>query len=334
MPCCIYCFKNKSDSAFKKREHVLPQSFGKFKPNNLILKEIVCDDCNQFFGDKIEIFLARDTIEGVHRYIYKIRPKREFTKSKRLKFKIAEGEMKGVIVRHTYSQQAGESDLDPVMQVCFYDKVKKEYDCFEPEELPTLKELQRRDSNITKKQISYFAKPEEEESIIDLLKNKGFNFKKEGEIPIPKPEKTRGILTAGTVRIDPIIYRGFSKIAFNYLAYCEGKDFVFLDDFNPIRNFIRYGHGTPNDYFFPNDKPILFDDQKFKARTAAGHLLVVEWQGYDLVGRVSLFNLTTYKILLCKRFNGIWRNISHGHYFDMKSREVSKLLAARKTLLI
>lgn len=331
MPRCIYCLKDKGGTDYKRREHVLPQAFGKFKPNNLILNKIVCDECNQFFGDNIEIFLARDTIEGMYRLQHNIRPGGGVKKSNRLQFKIAEGEMKGVIVKHVFSKKAGESDFEPVLQICFYDSEKKEYECFKPENLPTLGDLKKNNPDMAKRSISYFAKPEEERAVLDALEKKGFKFKKDGEIPLP--EKTRGLLTEGTVRIDPIIFRGFSKIAFNYLAYCEGRDFVLNKQFNPIREFIRDGKGDYNNFFYPNDKPILFEEQKLKKRTCEGHLIVAEWQGSSLVGRVSLFNLTTYRIIFCQYFTGIWHEIAYGHYFDMKSREVSRLTTIKKSLL-
>jgi HNH endonuclease len=63
---CIYCKEDKPASAYKKVEHVIPQSFGKFI-NNFTLRQLVCDACNQFFGDRVELALARDTLEGQSR---------------------------------------------------------------------------------------------------------------------------------------------------------------------------------------------------------------------------------------------------------------------------
>jgi hypothetical protein len=52
MPICIYCVTDKPASAFTKVEHVLPQAFGRFR-DNLTLKDTVCDDCNEFFGNPL-----------------------------------------------------------------------------------------------------------------------------------------------------------------------------------------------------------------------------------------------------------------------------------------
>ena len=54
---CIYCRQTKDESAYSKVEHVLPQSFGRFR-NNLTLARMVSDECNQFFGNHLEIHRA------------------------------------------------------------------------------------------------------------------------------------------------------------------------------------------------------------------------------------------------------------------------------------
>jgi hypothetical protein len=51
---CIYCKVEKDAKYFTKVEHVIPQSFGHFE-NNLTLRNVVCDDCNQYFGDNLEL---------------------------------------------------------------------------------------------------------------------------------------------------------------------------------------------------------------------------------------------------------------------------------------
>ena len=66
---CIYCLEDKPIQSFTKVEHVLPQSFGSFQ-NNFTLHGAVCDECNQYFGDNLEIDLGRDTFEGISRHEY------------------------------------------------------------------------------------------------------------------------------------------------------------------------------------------------------------------------------------------------------------------------
>ena len=57
MPQCIYCLENKDKTLFN-RQHVMPQSFGHFR-GALVLHDTVCQDCNQFIGDELELFMGR-----------------------------------------------------------------------------------------------------------------------------------------------------------------------------------------------------------------------------------------------------------------------------------
>ncbi len=58
---CIYCGSDRPPRV--KREHVMPQMFGTFKDNWTV--DFVCDGCNQFFGDKLEVYLGRDSMEAL-----------------------------------------------------------------------------------------------------------------------------------------------------------------------------------------------------------------------------------------------------------------------------
>lgn len=67
---CIYCKKEKALDEFDT-EHVIQQSLGKFE-NNLTL-HCVCKECNQFFGDSIDLIFGRDSIEALLRYHHRIK---------------------------------------------------------------------------------------------------------------------------------------------------------------------------------------------------------------------------------------------------------------------
>lgn len=336
---CIYCLKYKSSSQYKKREHVIPQCYGKFTPNNLILYKTVCDECNQYFGEKIELYLGRDTIEGVMRYKYGIKPSELLKRHKRLEIKIyEEGELKNMIVMPKPSGVHGEIDLPTVTQAGFFNKDKQEYDYFEPQDMPTAKELKEHGYELEKNDL--IANNEEDMNrLLRVLKEKGMDFKLGKEIEWPENKKGRKILVKVTPIIDRIIYRGLSKIAFNYLARVVGKDFVLLEDFNGIRNFIRYDEGKSNDYFCGRGLPILQEDRflrkyNIRGKVTDGHLIIVKWRKMDLISKISIFNMATYLIRFCRNFSGrIWRPISYGHHFDINSKEVNKLIIANRRLM-
>ena len=338
---CIYCLQAKPVSAFRHREHVMPRCFGTFRPDNLILREVVCDECNQFFGEDIELILGRDSMEGILRYRYGIKPKKAPRSHKRLEFRVEAGELKGLIVIPKYSGVPGETDIEPALQVGFYHIGRQAYDYFEPHEIPAAKELRAQGYDIQRERtIQLMARDKQAmELLLKALKEKGMDVKPTKEMDWPEYVKTRNqTWTRGIITADQIVQRGFCKIAFNYLAYTQGQEFALHEDFNGIRECIRYGRGNTKDYLVPNQPPILHHDRLFqkhgfKIKETEGHLLVLEWKGLALVGLVSFFNQATYLIRLTKRFSGIWRRISAGHHFDVESRETNEMLAVSRRLL-
>ncbi len=64
---CIYCTTDDA-THFGGVEHVIPQSFGTFGSNTPTLS-CVCDRCNGYFGRSLDQNLARETLEGISRYI-------------------------------------------------------------------------------------------------------------------------------------------------------------------------------------------------------------------------------------------------------------------------
>jgi len=99
VPVCIYCLVD-SDSGFTKSEHVLPRAFGKFE-QNLTLIGVVCDDCNQFFGNELETPFARDTPDGLDRFILGGKNPDDYKSMGRrssMRFQIDQGQLAGAAV--------------------------------------------------------------------------------------------------------------------------------------------------------------------------------------------------------------------------------------------
>ena len=128
------------------------------------------------------------------------------------------------------------------------------------------------------------------------------------------------------------IFRGIAKIAFNYLASCEGAAFVLNRDFDRIRNYIRCGEEidmTKPGFVYVMDEPIL-TEERIGYRVTDGHLLRLQWESFNvLTCSVSLFNVITYKIVLCRGYRGIWHEIAIGHLFDVETKAVSQLFVSR-----
>lgn len=324
---CIYCLEDKSLSEFSNKEHVIPQSFGKFE-QNLTLINKVCNECNQYFGDNLEIDFARDTYEGsIARYNYGIKKPTEFQttgRKSRIKIRVKEGLLKGSYEHRVYLPQRGEICLEPLPQVGFLRADSSGYDYFLLDEIPSSVFFNNQVHNISNPKgiltIGCDHKRAEE-----ALNRKGFSFGPEENHEVayihPGPSKVYG-------KNDRKIARAIAKIGFSYLAYWEGAEFILQNDFNPIRDYIRHGK-QPN---FPaidiSKTPILPEERGISYRKL-GHIIVTDWifmynQTFLFVF-ISLFNWTTYAICLTNNYSGKEKDIARGHFFNLYNKNIIQL---------
>jgi len=319
--------EDKNESSFQHTEHIIPQAFGRFI-NNLTLNEVVCDRCNQYFGDEIELYLGRDSLEGIARYNFGIKSKKE-PLYRRVKMKIGRvGELEGVHIVLKDTNNTDEPEVEAVTQVGFFHKERKKYDYFTEKEIPERQELENQGYQLNNKEIAFYG---DIELLVKLLKDKGINIKIE-KIYEEIQNMPRGKIPVYVkARFDRIVYRGLSKIVFNYLTYHMGREFVLSEDFNGLRNFIRHDQGNGDRFFEITTNAILYRERVFRRRRLKGHIIVMNWENNnsDLIGRLTLYNAQiglTYLVLLCKNYRGVWIQIQKGHYFNPETREISDLL--------
>jgi hypothetical protein len=333
---CIYCLIDKPAAQFKKREHVIPQCFGVFPNGNLVLHGTVCDDCNQYFGDNIELFLARDSYEGFVRIKYGINPKQPLKSRRRVKSKIRSGDHKGAIVTEVEVGSDGQVKIERLPQVGFFSGIQQEYVYFEIGQIPTKEYLINNGFVIENKAIRIIADENEYQIIVKELEEQ--RIKLRNDVAFSMEEiNVQSVQVESTITVDRTIMRGLCKIAFNYLVSQIGATFVLSEDFNPLRNFIRYGKGSSDKFFIVNQPPILHEDkflEKYGAKVTRGHLIILSWDRDILFCKLSLFNEYTYRINFCSGYKGIWIPIKFGHHFDLDKKEVTKLLTVSKRLII
>lgn len=318
---CIYCRENKPASAYTKVDHVLPQSFGKFE-NNLTLIRLVCDACNQFFGDNVELALARDTLEGQSRVDFGVKRAEEFVspgRRSRIRINIAEGEFKGAYAFRDYSEADYSVTLQPVPQVGFRQKEATGYKYFLLDELPDARNLEALGFDLRQPK-SIRAVGIGVEELSKRLAERGISFQHGGEVL----EKSPTLFSEVQGTIDDTICRGAAKIAFNYLARWECGEFVRHASFDQIRNFIRHGLQAPYPLVKIIQQPILADEG---VRRRVGHLVTTGWaaDGVSIVAQVSLLNLFTYLICLARNYEGERREITRGHFFNVADGAILEL---------
>ncbi len=121
MPQCVYC-RNTGGKNLFTREHVIPQAFGKFTNNFTLLGE-VCRECNQYFGDKLEIVLARGSYEAIARIEQEISPPEgvENLIQGRIDISLSSAnEEKGLVL--AFVEREGKLSVEPQPQVRFSSK--------------------------------------------------------------------------------------------------------------------------------------------------------------------------------------------------------------------
>lgn len=323
---CIYCLEEKDNAKFTKGEHVIPESFGKFK-NNFVLHKIVCDECNQYFGDNLEVDLARDTYEGsIARYDHGIKQPSEFKtigKKSRIKVRVKEGPLKGSYEYPVYIPQKGKICLEPLPQVGFLRVDSSGYDYFLLDEIPS--------SIFFNNQVHGINSPKgiltigcDHKTAEDALNRKGYYFgpREDHEVAYihPGPSKVYG-------KNDQKIARAIAKIGFNYLACCEGHKFVLHNEFNPIRKYIRAGV-RPDFPVLHASKEAISPDEFLLGYRRKAHIIITHRMCFNvsaLFVSLSLFNWAMYTVRLVKDFSDKKKEIVNGHLFNLTSKNIEKI---------
>ncbi|MGD9305992.1 MAG: hypothetical protein PVF79_17105 [Desulfobacterales bacterium] len=253
----------------------------------MVLHKKVCDECNQYFGDTIELYMGRDSFEGFARIKHGIKPKKALKNRRRIKSMILNGDNRGALVTECDVDANGQIKIEKIPQVGFYFIEKQDYVYFEIGQIPTKEYLLENGYDIKNEMIWIIGDEIEYGMLVSELKDKGIDLK---------------------------------------------------EDFNPVRNFIRFDEGSDsNNFFLINQPPILHEDQfltQYGAKVTRGNLIILSWAKNKLMSKVSLVNEFTYGVCLCSSFKGIWIPIKIGHHFDLDKNEVTKLISASKKLLI
>ena len=313
---------------------MVPDSFGKFK-NTLTLPKsarLVCADCNQYFGDYVELYLGRDSWEGWLRIKYGIKSPGQFKPfyDKRCVFRLEEqGDLKGAIVRPVYDDTRDDITILPVPQIGLLRRNSPERQFIKIQDVSSLAELERQgfETDVSTWILIYNPKDKSQNltSLLGVLREKGIQLEADGHA---NPFIQSGLrkINARSM-IDKIILRSIAKIAFNYMAKTQPAGFPLNDDFSKIRSFIRYGEGKSSDYVQFRPKPLLSSRGLLVHERAVGHIVTLRWDSSKtaIFSYVSLFNETNYMVRLCSVFHGLYREIASAHFYDLQRGSVSRM---------
>jgi hypothetical protein len=300
----------------------VPQAFGTFK-NNLVLR-CVCTDCNQFFGDKLELSFNRDTGEGLVRPYFGLRADvAETSESLPLALHLP-SDWRGARVRMHQKPGGGRPPFEVLPQIAVkrgdsWDWIIE--DDISCERLTGLLD-QEADLRIACNSAEEFLR------LSEKLHAAGVRFGNVTRYDINSlPDE--GLRVTHQYELTHPQARCIAKIAFNYMAYNLGPGFALHESFDEVRAYIRYGDLSCQQAFvYIRDQSLLREEQ-MGGKVTNGHILVVDW-GVDpghVVGHVALFNLVRYNIALSRNYVGLWVPLGIGHHFDATSGKISKLIA-------
>jgi hypothetical protein len=324
-PQCIYCLEREGPFT---AEHVIPEAFGLFGTQTLVLNDAVCNGCNQKFGGTLDLVLARDSYEGLLRAdIFpradgrgdRFRPRRtvmrfpdepQFEQFRGLRL-----EVDWAIRRPRFLDQIVVLDDGGKRHTFTLDEVRGAD--------PSL--FQNRPPNaiqiVATSAEAATALKQEAEAL-------GARIRLQSDLELPAAVREPSVVLEVEGLIDLRVRRAIAKIAFNYLALTQGPAFVLGRNFDEIREFIR-GDGKSS-LVRLSVQPILANETR-RWRQHEMHLVLVERDQREIRGRVSLFNSFSYDIRLC-RDSAVWYPLRSGHAFDPIERQVHKLTAMPRWL--
>jgi hypothetical protein len=321
---CIYCRRSLPKSAFTKVEHVMPRSFGTFK-HSFTLRDSVCDECNQYFGDNLEIELARDTYEGITRFKHKVKKPVEFPGSKkggRTTIRVADGIYKGALAYLEYSAEKNDVIALPVPQVGFKSGTSGSLEFISVDEI--LGDVSSSREKFKRADRLLFLGCDRDE-IVARLRSNGIEVKLDQDDVAPEVTED-GLLCEVVSQVDPVIRRAVAKIALNYLTHFEGAEYVLQPDFDATRRFVRYGDDPGYPVVQIVERAILADEP-LEGYRRDGHLITIGTasDGRSVCGQVSLFNQATYAVSLARDYAGERQPAKRGHFFNIADRRILEL---------
>ncbi len=314
---CIYCLSSKDVAAFN-REHVVPQAFGTFE-NNLVL-DCVCEDCNTFFANDIDLKLARDTVEGLDRYRWGLKPVADYKGLGRRTTNRVEvmqdGPLKGALCEYRPSADGSDFDIHPLPQVGFARAEDGPYEYFMLDRLPTKDDLVARGYE---RGTSLFVRTwgASSEDVIDKFRAAGFVLEERSEQAPPPPGRVRADFV---FRISHPEFRAITKIAMNYLASVAGPHIALMPQFNDARRYVREDV-RPSPPIVEIISP-LHVGRRSTGRPTLAHFLTAESHAGRIVAQVSLLGRFRYLVTLSSVPFLLDVEMKFAHVFDVEAREV------------
>lgn len=304
---CIYCLTEDA-TRFEGVEHVIPQSFGTFGDQTPTIK-CVCDDCNSYFGRKLDNLLARDTIEGIARYS-RGQLSSEKRPQTRLLITLDEGPDTGNFVGARVAVDGTTGTLMEFLpQFVIFNFQTRQWESYFVGDLPKFKlakEVYGEPGNDGAKG-SWKCKiltPSQhgQDAIVEALRMIGIDYEAGESFYLPEPAagSQPGLPVVIQDQVDKLHKRALAKIFMNLVAYHLGCDEAFSARWDFLRNHVLKGEGEI--------KARLTDQPFWTGHESATQRLIddstdvrvanLDFKGPKVVGSVRFYSTHTYELVL------------------------------------
>jgi hypothetical protein len=315
---CIYCY---STAMRGKREHVMSQALGTFEQNWVI--DSVCDQCNKYFADNLELVLGRDSIEGFIRVEIGVKPIEAINKfmNQRAMFYLQEpGPFAGIRVVMRATPEGMVPDALP--QVGLRSE-GQEWRFYREREL-TAEVITRLNGATAEIRIIGRHGTDDLAALVRRLGEIGLPFVEHERLMDQPISEGQSIRVLHEFSVDSTLRRAAAKICFNYLAHVIGEKEARSPDFDVIRRFVRYGEELEKLVSVQDWSPLVGS----AAASSRAHVCGFKWEPdcRGLVGIVTLFNRMTYGIRLSSPLERSEARSQHA--FDPITRRIFDLPTA------
>jgi len=293
------------------------------------LHNVVCRECNQYFGNTLDNKLARGSMQGAIRYLRGIKSLQKFRDVDKKRVKLSARAPGEPTLRQAEFVKTPEGEGLAFTPGIDYHSISSN-----KEQFVSLESLERgswNESDDIDRQYPVILSYRGEAQVLERIQQALAKLKLGIEIlgTISKTEAGQRVLVVVDAVIeDVLIYRAIAKIAFNYLTYKMGRDFALQPIFNRIRAFIRYG--SVSTILVKKRPRMKISGDCEEAARRRGHIVAIELaeDSTTIVGFVEFFGVMTYKVTL-GRFGQLAIPISAGHYFDVKYKQILQMDAIR-----
>lgn len=308
---CIYC---KDIDREKNIEHVIPQLLGLYGSQTMTLYDMVCQECNSYFSEELELSFGRDSVYGIlYRAISGLFSEQKFSKSIRHHRKKLFLNMYypkyGTILVDVKLNSDRLFEIRLAEQFNILNSTKGICVHYPLNQLPHRSVLDALGLPMTRPHISYLGPflstdemPEKVNQIHQKIQEAGINQNmKPNKIDLLPPMPNDSPLMFSST-IDDTIIRTIAKIGFNYFAYNVGYHMTLSEYFNDIRNYIRYGIKTNYQLVRLTKKVIRTHIDDLPQEKFNHHTITIYKYGNAIMAKVVLFNQDIFDIVLSNNY--------------------------------